>query len=125
MESEEKALQAARLADGRKAEDIRLLDVHSVCNYTDYFLICTGRSRLQLQAIAEAVEEGLKAEGSPALAVDGRGLSSWIALDFGDLIVHILSEEARRFYALENLWGDAREVPLAGKLLPSRPSVAR
>ncbi len=113
MDKEQRALAAARLADEKKAEDIKILDVRGVCNYADFLVVCTGHSHLQLQAIADAVEKGFGEQGIEPVSIDGRGLSSWIVLDFGDVIVHIMGEEARRFYALENLWGDAKEVAWA------------
>jgi ribosome-associated protein len=113
MKTEEKALAAARLADEKKAENIMVLDVEGVCNYTDCFVLCTGQSRQQLRAISESIEEGLGKDGISPMSVDGRGLDSWIVLDFGDVVVHVMSEEARTYYSMESLWGDARPVRMA------------
>ena len=108
MESLEKAIYAASLAKEKKAIDVVILDVRGTCVFTDLFVICTGRSALQLRAVAQSVEEGLKKEGFLPLSIDGLGLSTWTALDFGDVVIHVMNEEARGFYALEKLWGDAR-----------------
>jgi len=112
MESKDKARYAARLADDKKASEILILDVEGMCNFTDFFVMCTGHSALQLRAIAEAIETDFKKEGITPLAVQGQGRANWIVLDFGDVVVHVMNEEARSYYALENLWGDARVVPL-------------
>lgn len=123
MESENKALRAAALAEEKKATDIAVLHVGKLCSFTDYFVICSGQSSLQLKAIADSVEVGLKEEGSVPLAVDGRGLASWVVLDYGDVIVHIMSEEARSYYALEHLWGDARTLtPIQNTGRPRSPT---
>ena len=110
MESETKARYAAGLADDKKASNIMILDVQGQCTFTDFFLLCTGHSSLQLRAIAEGIESGLKKEHVLPLAVEGKGRSNWIVLDYGDVVVHVMNEEARSYYALENLWGDARVV---------------
>jgi ribosome-associated protein len=81
-----------------------------VCNFTDYFVIGTGMSRQQLHAVGQHVEEVLKSNGCSAYNVDGYGTSTWLVLDYGDVVVHIFSAEARRYYDLERLWGDARVV---------------
>ena len=108
MESAEKARRAACLADEKKAEDILVLDVRGLCNFTDFFVVCTGRSSLQLRAIGDYIALELGKSGAKPFSVQGRGQENWMVLDFGDFVVHIMSEEARRYYALETLWGDAR-----------------
>ncbi len=112
MEGEAKARFAAGLAEDKKASEVRILDVQGKCNFADYFVVCTGHSTLQLRAIADAIESEMKKEGSVPLSIDGRGHASWIVLDYGDLVVHVMNEQARAYYALENLWGDARSLSL-------------
>ncbi len=112
MEGEAKARLAADLAGDKKASEIRILDVQGMCNFADYFVVCTGHSTLQLRAIADAIETEMKKEGSVPLSIDGRGRASWIVLDYGDVVVHVMNEQARTYYALENLWGDARSLSL-------------
>lgn len=110
MECEEKALRAAHLAEDKKALELAVLDLRGLCGFTDFFVVCSGQSPLQLRAIAESVEQGLKEEGVVPIAVEGKGQGNWIVLDYGDILVHVMSETARAYYALERLWGDAKVV---------------
>ena len=110
LESLEKAVHVARLADSKKAEDIIVLDMREVCSFTDHFVICTGQSSHQLQAISGEIHTGLKNLGEPNGLHEGPSNSPWVVLDYGDVVVHIMSPEARSHYRLENLWGDADEV---------------
>ncbi|MBX3727549.1 MAG: ribosome silencing factor [Candidatus Sumerlaeia bacterium] len=107
LDSNEKACQAARLADDKKAEDIVVLDVADNCTFCDAFVVCTGSTRLQLRAIATGILEGLRVEGGKP-AIDGERNANWVVLDYGDVVVHVMSAEARAFYRLEDLWGDGR-----------------
>lgn len=97
-------------AEARKAIDIRVLDLRSVCDFTDFFLICNGASSRQVQAIAEAIEKRLGEEGVRPLHVEGAPHGRWILLDYGDFVVHVFDEERRRYYRLEDIWSDAPEV---------------
>lgn len=121
LESIEKAVQVARLADSKKAEDIVVLDMREVCSFTDHFVICTGQSSLQLQAISGEVHSGLKKVGEPNGLQEGTGNSPWVIMDYGDVVVHIMSPEARNHYRLESLWGDASEInwPAALAAMPA------
>jgi len=105
-----KGVIAARLADDKKAEDILVLDLRDLRVFTDAFVICTGQTGLQLKAIANGIVEGLKEGGFGKPAVDGDRGANWVILDYGDLVVHIMNPEARQYYQLENLWGDADEL---------------
>lgn len=107
MDTYQKAALAARLADEKKAEDIVVLDVTGLCNFADVFLICTGNNRIQLQAISDGISTGLKADGCKPAKADGERGANWLVLDFGDVVVHMMSPDARAFYRLEKLWGDA------------------
>ncbi|HAA90763.1 MAG: Ribosomal silencing factor RsfS [Thermoanaerobacterales bacterium 50_218] len=102
----EVAIEAARAAVDKKANDVIVLDLRGIFPVADYFVICSGNSVPQLKAITREVEERL-AEAGVFGRCEGTPESGWVLLDFGDVIVHIFSEEARRFYALERLWGDA------------------
>ena len=84
--------------------------LEKVTDFTDYFVICSGTSDRQVQAIADAVDGALRAEGVRPLHVEGYNRAQWVLLDYGDLVVHIFQEETRRFYGLERLWGDAPDV---------------
>jgi ribosome-associated protein len=109
-ESIQKAVEAARFADAKKADDIVVIDMREVCSFTDSFVIATGASNLQLRAIRNSIEEGLGRMGFKAGAMEGNHNSSWIVMDYGDVVVHLMSPESRDFYRLESLWGDGPEV---------------
>jgi ribosome-associated protein len=98
------------LADSKKAADIVVLDMREVCSYTDYFVICSGRSIRQAQAISDEVRYGLKQDGTLPLRAEGDQMGDWILLDYLGVVVHVFTPEARDFYRLENLWKDAARV---------------
>ena len=108
MTSEQLAAQIAAYAEDKKALDIVELDLRSVVDYTDYFVICTGNNARQITAIADSVRETLKNEldERPALT-EGVDRSEWILLDYFNFVVHVFSRECRVFYGLERLWGNA------------------
>jgi ribosome-associated protein len=97
-------------AEDRKAQDLRVLHLGDVSGFTDYFLICSGTNERQVQAIADAIEERLRAERVRPLHVEGYNRGQWVLLDYGDLVVHVFQEQPRSFYALERLWSDAPDV---------------
>ena len=91
----------------RKAENLVHINLRGVADFSDDFLICTGTSDVHVKALADAVTEGLKADGHRPWQVEGYDARKWILIDFVDVIVHIFQPEARVFYGLERLWGDA------------------
>lgn len=101
---------AVSAAEDRKAVELKVLHLEKVTDFTDFFLICSGTSERQVQAIADAVLEKMRAEGTRPLHVEGYNRGQWVLLDFGDFVAHIFQEDPRRFYALERLWGDAPDV---------------
>jgi ribosome-associated protein len=101
---------AVAAAEDRKAVELRVLHLEKVSDFTDYFLICSGTSERQVQAIADAVQEKMREERVRPLHVEGFNRGQWVLLDYGDFVVHIFQEEPRRFYSLERLWGDAPDV---------------
>jgi ribosome-associated protein len=107
VDIEARVRSAAQAADGRKAIDLRVLHLGAVTDFTDYFLVASATSERQVQAIADAVEERLRAEGVRPLSVEGRERGQWALLDYGDFLVHVFTEERRSFYGLERLWSDA------------------
>ncbi len=109
-EGRELALRAGDTAAAKNAVDVRVLDVTGVFPVADYFVICSGRNIPQITAIARAVQEELEQAGRPYLRRQGAPESGWVLLDGGDVVVHIFNDEARRFYDLERLWGDAKIV---------------
>ena len=101
------AQAAARAAEDKKGYEIVILHISPISLIADYFVIASARNRAQMEAIADNVVEQLDKCQQPLLHREGRGTGSWILLDYGAVVVHIFREEARRFYALESLWGDA------------------
>jgi ribosome-associated protein len=91
----------------KKAEDIQLFDLRKITTMADFFLICSGASDVQVKAIAEAVLDGCKKEKIAVYHVEGMSSLRWVLIDLVDIVVHIFHPEARRYYQLERLWGDA------------------
>jgi ribosome-associated protein len=113
----EKLRIAARGAAARKALEMVAIDIRKIAAFADFFLICSGTSSRQVQAIADEVRERLRAErGSRPLHIEGYEMGEWILMDYGDLIVHVFGEESRKFYQLERLWRDAERVELPADL---------
>jgi ribosome-associated protein len=102
--------EAVSAAADRKAMDLKVLHLQKVSDFTDYFLICSGASERQVQAIADAVQGRLREHRVRPLHVEGYNRAQWVLLDYGDLVVHVFQEEPRRYYALERLWSDAPDV---------------
>ena len=98
---------AVQAAEDKKAEDITVLDIREVSIIADFFLICTGRSSIQVQAIVENIQDKLKEKNYNALRREGFREGGWVLLDYGDVVIHVFQEAERRFYNLERLWGDA------------------
>ena len=108
MDSRKLAQLCRELADNKKAEDIVVLDVRKLSSVTDYFVICSGNTDRQTKAIHDGIHEGLKKEhGLLPRRVEGLAEARWILMDYLDVIVHIFTPEAREFYRLEQLWGEA------------------
>lgn len=110
MESLEKARICARLADGKKALDIVLLELKGISVLTDYFIICTGTSSRHVQAIASNVEYEMKQLGETPLGIEGLNEGRWVLLDYNDVIVHVMQEHERGFYDLEKLWSECQRI---------------
>lgn len=112
MEAQEKALAAAEAALEKKAYDLVVLQSAHLSTIADYFLIATGRSDVQVQAIARGIEERMAKDGIRPLAVEGFHHAHWVVLDYDDVVIHIFYEPARDFYRLERTWSDALVVKL-------------
>jgi ribosome-associated protein len=111
LQSKERALLCAAYALGKKALDVRVLEVKGLSSLTDYLLIATGRSDRQVQAVAESVRLGLKKEhATQPLAVEGMDEGRWVLIDYGDVMVHVFQAPVREFYDLDGLWSEATEV---------------
>jgi ribosome-associated protein len=103
----EEVRQAVQALDERKGQAIVVLDMRTVSSFTDFMVICTGRSEPHLQALAKAVEERLLEQRIKPSHVEGKGRGTWVLMDFMQLIVHAFTPESRSFYQLEKLWRDA------------------
>lgn len=104
----QKLLQSACLAAEEKlADKVAVLDLRGLASFTDYFLICHGRSERQIQAIADNVMDRLRDEKLRPLSVEGFRLAEWVLIDYADFVVHVFSQGRREFYGLERLWSDA------------------
>jgi ribosome-associated protein len=110
--SKTKSLLCLKAAVEKKAQDPVLLELKGLSSFTDYFFLCSGKSDRQVQAIAQAIEEGLKKKGIRPLGQEGTLEGKWILLDFEDVVVHIFLEPVRKFYDLEGLWIDAPRIDL-------------
>jgi len=107
LTSRELALKAAQLADSKKAQDIVILRLAEVADFVDYFVVCTAQSETQINAVVDAILDGLEKDDLKVWNSEGRGTRSWVLLDYVDVVVHVFLPQTRSFYALERLWGDA------------------
>jgi len=98
---------------GMKALDVVVLDLQGLISFADSFIICSGRSHRQVSAIAEFVEQNLKAKGIKPLGIEGLRAGHWVLMDYGDVVIHVFLEPIRIFYDLEGLWSDARRIEVA------------
>jgi ribosome-associated protein len=106
--SQRLAREIAGYAEDKKAIDLVELDLREVVGYTDYFVICSGNTGRQAKAIHDAILEGMKRDhDTPPQRVEGSADGGWILMDYLDVIVHIFTPQARQFYRLEQLWGEA------------------
>ncbi len=108
--AKEKSQRIAKAASDKKALDITIMDMHDLTVTTDYFIVCSATTSTQVRAIADNIEEEMTAVGETFLHKEGYRNAEWILLDYGDCVAHIFTEEARRFYGLESLWGEAPSV---------------
>lgn len=106
----EGAVLAAREGLEKKAKDVMVLDLRNLSSVTDYFVICSGDSDIQVQAIALHVKDKMKQAGFIPVRIEGYNDAQWVLIDFLDFVVHVFHHEARDFYSIERLWGDAPEV---------------
>ena len=108
---------AAKLALNKKSYDIKKIDLKKVTSVADYFLICSADVSVQVRAIADEIEDGLKLKGERLFKREGQEIGNWIILDYVDVVIHIMKKEIREFYNLENLWGDAKITSVVEKKL--------
>jgi ribosome-associated protein len=112
--SRPRAMAIAQAALDKKAEDVLVLDVRGLTSYADYFVLLTADSERQATAVADHVDEKMKALGHSRVGSEGYETGRWILIDYGDVVAHVMSREARGFYDLEGLWADAPRFAVAG-----------
>lgn len=108
MTSKELCKIAVEALEDRKAEDIKVIDIRELSPIADFFIIANGNNQNQLQAMQDAVDEALYKAGLKVKQVEGNQSSTWILMDYGDIIIHIFSKEDRLFYDLERIWRDGK-----------------
>lgn len=110
MVSLELAKKAANILDNKKAMNISIIGIRDISVLADYFVIATGTSSTHVKALSDEVEFQLKEEGITTGHVEGYRSNSWVLLDYGNVIIHIFTEESRQFYDLDRLWQDGEKV---------------
>ena len=113
------AIAVTKALDEKKGMDIKLLKIDRVSSLADYFLICTGTSNTHVKTLCDYAEYTLENLGESMLGREGHRGNSWELLDYGTIVIHVFTEEAREFYALERLWADAEQIDLSNILLPN------
>ena len=110
---------AATAAQDKKAFDIVVLDLRAPGAFTDHFVLCSGRSPRQVKAIVDAISERLRDEGKRPSLVEGYDHAEWVLIDCFDVVIHVFTDDTRRFYDLERLWGSAKRIEyLRGEAAP-------
>ena len=109
---------AVRALDAKSARDIKILHIAEKTIIADYFIICNGTSSTHVKALVDEVDRQLSEAGEPPIKREGQRSDIWVLMDFGCVVVHIFTDEARKFYNLERLWADSEEVPLSSLLSP-------
>ena len=112
LTAKEVAYEVTKALDAKKGMDIKLLRIDAVSSIADYFLICTGTSSTHVKTLCDYAEYTLDQLGEPMLGREGHRGNSWELLDYGSIVVHVFTEEARKFYDLERLWADAETVDI-------------
>ena len=114
------AYSVTKALDEKKGMNIKLLKIDKVSSLADYFLICTGTSHTHVRTLCDYAEYTLEQLGEPMLGREGHRGNSWELLDFGSIVVHVFTEEAREFYALERLWADAEEINISDIIIEEK-----
>jgi ribosome-associated protein len=114
---DERILRALHAAGEKKANDLTVFDLRGIASFTDFFVLSSGANRRQVQAIADEVVEQLKRYGTRAARVEGYQNAEWILVDYGDFIVHVFDQNARRFYDLERLWREGKRIDVTNEAL--------
>lgn len=122
---DERVVTALHAGSEKKAIEPVVLDLRDIASFTDYFVIFSGANERQVQAISDEVYETLKKAGEPAARVEGYKTAEWILLDYGDFVVHVFEQKARKFYDLERLWRESKRVELPADLTGEGPGSLR
>ena len=109
--------RAVRAALDKKASDVVVLDLRSTPAFTDHFVLCSGQNPRQVKAIADAIEDAMRAATVKPSHIEGYDRAEWILMDFFTFIVHVFSPQTREFYSLERLWGDAERIEISDEPL--------
>ena len=113
------AYEVTKALDAKKGMDIKLLKIDRVSSLADYFLICTGTSNTHVKTLCDFAEYTLEELGEKMLGREGHRGNTWELLDYGTIVIHVFTDEARKFYDLERLWADAEQIDLSNILLPN------
>ena len=112
LSAKEVAYEVTKALDAKKGMDIQLLKIDKVSSLADYFLICTGTANTHVKTLCDYAEYTMEQLGEPMLGREGHRGNAWELLDFGSVVVHVFTQEAREFYSLERLWADAEKIDL-------------
>ena len=118
LSAKEVAYAVTKALDEKKGMDIKLLRINEVSSLADYFLICTGTSNTHVKTLCDYAEYTLEQLGEKLLGREGHRGNTWVLLDYGSLVVHVFTDEARAFYSLERLWADAEQVNIQDIVMP-------
>ena len=113
MDSYDLAILLAKALDSKKAAGLKVLNTEGLTTLADYFVICTATSNTQIKAMSDACEEAAEKNGERAHHIEGHRGGTWLLMDFSSVVVHVFTDEARKFYDLERLWSDAEEIDIA------------
>lgn len=112
ISTKEVASRAVAALESKKGIDIRILKIADISTLADYFILCTGTSNTQVNALCDAVEASMDETGEPLVSREGHRSGTWVLLDYGCVVIHVFTEDTRKFYDLERLWSDATPVTL-------------
>ena len=118
LTAKEVAIHVTKALDEKKGRNIKLIRISDVSSLADYFLICTATSNTHVKTLCDYAEFAMEQLGEPMLGREGHRGNTWELLDYGSVVVHVFTEEARQFYNLERIWADGENVDLTGILLP-------
>ena len=116
LNAKELAITAAKALDAKKGKEIKVIKIEQITTLAEYFVICTGTSNTQINALCDNVEKELSAIGEEPIHREGYRGGTWVALDYACVVVHVFNDEARKFYSLEHMWADGEEIDLSDVL---------